>query len=78
MLMDDLIFFDRYYCINSALTKEIMVRFILKPRHIFILVNARFGWSSVTHYQHVFFFPLRPVTSINFGLLTRVTRVFMQ
>ena len=43
MLMNDKIIFDRYYCINSAETKEIrcrneinMVHYILQPHHIFI------------------------------------------
>ena len=47
MLMNDKIIFDRYYCINSAETKEIryrnernMVHYILKPHHIFIRVKA--------------------------------------
>ena len=40
MLMDDKIIFDRYYCINSAETKEIMVDYILEPHHIFICVKA--------------------------------------
>ena len=40
MLMDDKIIFDRYYCINSAQTKEIMVYRILQPHHIFIHVKV--------------------------------------
>ena len=47
MLMNDKIIFDRYYCINSAKTKEIrcrsernMVHYILQPHHIFIPVEA--------------------------------------
>ena len=40
MLMNDKIIFDRYHCINSAKTKEIMVHYILQPRHIFIRVKA--------------------------------------
>ena len=47
MLMNDKIIFDRYYCINSAETKEIrrrnernMVHYILQPHHIFIRVKA--------------------------------------
>ena len=39
MLMNDKIIFDRYYCINSAKTKEITVNSILQPHHIFILVK---------------------------------------
>ena len=40
MLMNDRIIFDRYYCINSAQTKEIMVPYILQPHQIFIHVKA--------------------------------------
>ena len=40
MLMNDKIIFDRYYCINSARTKEIMVHYILQPHHIFIRVKT--------------------------------------
>ena len=47
MLMNDKIIFDRYYCINSAETKEIrcrnernVVHYILQPDHIFIRVKA--------------------------------------
>ena len=40
MLMNDRIMFDRYYCTNSAKTKEIMTHFILQPHHIFIQVKA--------------------------------------
>ena len=47
MLMNDKIIFDRYYCINSAETKEIrcknernMVHYILQLHHIFIRVKA--------------------------------------
>ena len=40
MLMNDKIIFDRYYCINSAQTKEIMVHCILQPHHIFIPVKV--------------------------------------
>ena len=40
MLMNDKINFNRYYCINSAQTKEIMVHYILNPHHIFIHVKA--------------------------------------
>ena len=36
--MNGKIIYDRYYSINSAQTKEIMVHFILQPRHIFILM----------------------------------------
>ena len=40
MLLNDKIIFDRYYCINSAETKEIIVHSILQPHHIFIRVEA--------------------------------------
>ena len=40
MLMNDKIVFDRYYCINFAQMKEMMVHYILQPRHIFIFVKA--------------------------------------
>ena len=40
MLLNDKIIFDRYYCINSAETKEIMVHYILQPHHILIRVKA--------------------------------------
>ena len=40
MLMNDKIIFDRYYCINSAQTKEIMVHYVLQPHHMFISVKA--------------------------------------
>ena len=40
MLMNDKIIFDRYYCINSTETKEIMVHYILQPHHILIRVKA--------------------------------------
>ena len=32
--------FDRYYCINSSQTKEVMVHCILQPHHIFIRAKA--------------------------------------
>ena len=47
MLINDKIIFNRYYCINSAETKEIRCRnkrnmayYILQPHHIFIRVKA--------------------------------------
>ena len=47
MLMNDKIIFERYYCINSAETKEIrcrnernMVHDIFQPHHIFIRVKV--------------------------------------
>ena len=65
MLMNDKIIFDRYYCINSAETKEIrcrnernMVHYILQPhfhtRKRFRLY-AHSGRTSVSHYWHVFY-----------------------
>ena len=40
MLMNDKIIYDRYYCINSAQTKEIMLLYILWPHHIFLPVKC--------------------------------------
>ena len=40
MLINDKIIFDRYYCINSAQMKEMMVHYILQPGHILICVKA--------------------------------------
>ena len=64
MLMNDKIIFDRYYCINSAETKEIryrnernLVHYILQPHHIFIRAKAfvfmLVPGGPVSHYQHV-------------------------
>ena len=39
---NDKIIFDRYYCINSAQTKEITEHYILQPHHNFIRVKAFF------------------------------------
>ena len=36
MLMNDKINFDCYNCINSAQTKQIVLRYISQPCHIFI------------------------------------------
>ena len=52
MLMNDKIIFDRYYCINFAETKEILVHYILQPHHIFIRIKISF-LCSVFHYYHV-------------------------
>ena len=46
MLINDKNIFDRYYCINSAQRKEVMVPYILQPRHIFIRAKA-FGFMLV-------------------------------
>ena len=58
--MNDIIIFDRYYCINSAQTKEIMVHCILQPHHIktfffmpvadglkFLSISMCFAWRPV-------------------------------
>ena len=45
MLMNDKIIFDRYYSINSATTKEIMVHYILQARHIFIHIKAFYSYA---------------------------------
>ena len=47
MLMNDKIIFDRYYCINSAETQEIMVHYILQPHHIFICVLKAFTFMLI-------------------------------
>ena len=46
MLMNDN-HFDRYYCINSAQTKEIMVHYILKPQHksFHFILDSGFSFS---------------------------------
>ena len=68
MLMNDKIIFDRYYCINSAETKEIMAHFILQPHHIFIRVKA-FVVMLVLGGLHFLIismcFAWRPATSIS-------------
>ena len=46
MLINDNIIFDRYYCINSAETKEIMVHYILQPYHI---LNTRKSFRFYAH-----------------------------
>ena len=38
--MNDKIVFDRYYCINSAKTKEIIVHYILQAYLIFMRIKA--------------------------------------
>ena len=75
MLVNDKIIFDRYYCINSAETKEIrcrnernMVHYILQPHHIFTRVKV-FGFMRVPGGLQFFIintcFAWRPVTSIS-------------
>ena len=79
MLMNDKIIFDRYYCINSAETKEIrsrnernMVHYILQPHHIFIMLvpgGLQFLITST-------YFAWCPVTSISKShVLTACARV---
>ena len=75
MLMNDKIIFDRYYCINSAETKEIKCRnernnvhYILQPQHIFIRVIASVFMLVPGGLQFVITstcFACRPVTSIS-------------
>ena len=74
MLMNDKIIFDRYYCIKSAETKEIMCRneinmvhYILQPHHIFIRVKALVFMLVPGGLQFLITntcFAWRPVTSI--------------
>ena len=79
MLMNDKIIFDRYYCINSAETKEIMVHYILQPHHIPIRVKAFVFMLIPAGLQILIIstcFAWRPVTSISKShLLTARTRV---
>ena len=75
MLMNDKLIFDRYYCINSAKTKEIrcrneriMVHYILQPHHIFIRVKAFVFMLVPGGLQFLITstcFAWRPVTSIS-------------
>ena len=75
MLMNDKIIFDRYYCINSAETKEIKCRnernnvhYILQPQHIFIRVIASVFMLVPGGLKFVITstcFACRPVTSIS-------------
>ena len=70
MLMNDKIMFDRYYCINSAERKEMMVHNILKPHHIFIPVKAFVFMLFPGGLQILIIsmcFAWRPVTSIKPG-----------
>ena len=67
MLMNDKIIFDRYYCINSAETKEKrcrnernMVHYILQPHHIFIRVPGELQFLITSTC-----FAWRPVMSIS-------------
>ena len=67
MLMNDKIIFDRYYCINSAETKEIKAYYILQPHHIFIRVKAFVVMLVPGGLQFLIIstcFAWRPVTSI--------------
>ena len=68
MLMNDKMIFDRYYCINSAETKEIMVHYISQPHHIFICVKAFVFMLVPGGLQFLIIstcFAWRPVTSIS-------------
>ena len=68
MLLNDKIIFDRYYCINSAQTKEIMVHHILQPYHIFIQVKVFILMLVPGRLQLLIIstcFAWRQVTSIN-------------
>ena len=68
MLMNDKIIFDRYYCINSAKTKEIMVHYVLQPHHVFIRVKVFILMHVLGGLQLLIIstcFAWRPVTSIN-------------
>ena len=74
-LLNDKIIFDRYYCINSAETKEIrcrndrnMVHYILQRHHIFIRVKAFVFMLVPGGLQFLITSPCfawRPVTSIS-------------
>ena len=75
MLMNGKIIFDRYYCINSAESKEKrcrnernMVHYVLQPHHIFIRVKA-FDFMLVPGGLQFLItstcFAWRPVTSIS-------------
>ena len=59
---------NRYYCINSAQTKEIMVPYILQPHHIFICVKAFILMLVPGGLQHMLCW--RQVMSISKGVLT--------
>ena len=68
MLMNDKIIFYRFYCINSAEMKEIMIHYILQPHHIFIRVKAFVFMLVLGGLQFLIistYFAWRPVTSIS-------------
>ena len=68
MLMNDKIISDRYYCINSTETKNIMVHYTLQPHHIFIRVKAFVFMLILGRLQFLIIstcFVWGPVTSIN-------------
>ena len=68
MIMNDKTIFDRYYCINSAQTIEIMVHYILQPHHTFIHIKAFICMLVPGRLQFFFIrtcFAWRPVTSIS-------------
>ena len=60
--------FDRYYCINFAQTKEIIMYYVLQPRHIFIHVKVFISMLVLGGLQFLIIslcFAWRPVTNIN-------------
>ena len=66
--MNDKIIFDRYYCINSAETKEIMVHSILQTHHILLRIKAFVFMLIPGGLQFLIIstsFAWRPVTSIS-------------
>ena len=68
MLMNDKIIFDRYNCMNSAETEEMMVHYILQPHHIFIRVKPFVFMLVPGGLQFLIIstcFAWRPVTSIS-------------
>ena len=68
MLMNDKIIFDRFYCLTSAETNEIMVHYTLQPHHIFIRVKAFVFILGPGGLQFLIIstcFAWRPVTSMH-------------
>ena len=70
MLMNDKIIFDRYYCINSTETKEIIVHYILQPHHSFIRLKTFLFMLVLGGLQFLIItgsmcFAWHPVTSIS-------------
>ena len=74
-LMHDRIIFDRYYYINSAQTKEMMVHYILQLYTCKRLVHSYAPYGAEFSYSFSCF-AWRPVTSINkCGVLRASARV---